>query len=235
MCAWTCDTLGMLRLRLACLTVWVYAAVAVACSDAGSPPANGNERADASDEGSDAGAANVEAGAAANSKDAAPSSKDDDALPLPWDAGVGAMPPAGSTLCGQGAFAMSQSTALCQTAQFEPQGNRSYSKQCGAVAFTHGAWEAWCSPGSRYLFARFDGLGDFGVAPAYAEYRSGTKGGSAATIPSSDLSTIFVHATVTLGPGSPPTEGTLFLMRSIGSAFPTLELGVLGAVSLSWK
>jgi len=107
------------------------------------------------------GAALRDSGAAENESGA------DGALPNPGqdasalaDAGgdasaTAANPPPGSTPCGGGTFTATDSASSCQ---LYSNFLMAAAENCNEVTVTGGAWEAWCSPTSIYLWARFDGL-----------------------------------------------------------------------------
>ena len=172
--------------------------------------------------------------------DGGPPTTDAAADAAPIDAGFdgttpsGSTPPKGSSLCGSGSFGPADSMNVCQTSNpwFPPQ--YTVTKDCGGAgfSFTSGVWEAWCTPSSVYIFARFDGAKGFELVAPTGDFHAGNGGGSANAWFDVAKQRIIVEA-----PNVQPTakSGEIYLLRFDGNTDAGTKFRMVGGVALSWK
>lgn len=154
------------------------------------------------------------------------------------DAGIsstGSMPPAGATICGSGTISPTDSNNVCQTTSpsFPPFYN--VTKACGGAgfSFSSGVWEAWCTPSTVYLFARFDDAVGFETGSPWGNFQSGSGAGSANAYFESAKKRILVSA-----PNAQLSAkaGQLYLMRFDGlTSGGVSNFRIVGGVALTWK
>ena len=156
-------------------------------------------------------------------------------------------PPAGATLCGHGAFSASDATMGCMAPSFVlddtflPDGGvGSVPRACSALTTTGGVWEVWCSPGSAYVWARFDeatSTGALGGCPGASVlaidegiYDTGSSGGNTAHV-----STYLPDGTSIFGtpPDMPQTAVYEITLPSAAGTAGTANLFLLGNVEFA--
>lgn len=153
------------------------------------------------------------------------------------DSGVtatGSKPPSGSTLCGSGTFTPADSMNVCQMANpyFPPMYH--VTKACGGVGFSFsgGLWEAWCTPSSLYLFARFDDAVGFEIVPPTGNFEAGNGGGSANAYFDLAKKRITVEVpNADLGAKS----AKIYLLHFDGNSDAGTDFRMVGGAALTWK
>ena len=153
------------------------------------------------------------------------------------DSGVsatGSKPPSGSTLCGSGTFTPGDSMNVCQTSNpyFSPMYH--VTKACGGVGFNFsgGIWEAWCTPSSLYLFARFDDAVGFEVVPPTGNFEVGNASGYANAYFDYAKKRVLVDV-----PNPPPAakSGKIYLLHFDGNTDAGTDFRMVAGVALTWK
>ncbi|HEX7602833.1 MAG TPA: hypothetical protein VF316_14555 [Polyangiaceae bacterium] len=181
--------------------------------------------------GSDANASDAPANDAAVVSDA--TSPSDAAVADSGVTATGSKPPWGSTLCGSGTFTPADSMNVCQTSNpyFPPTSQ--VTKACGGAgfAFSGGIWEAWCTPSSLYLFARFDDAVGFDSVAPTGNFEAGNGGGSANAYFDYVKKRIFVEV-----PNAQPAakSGKIYLLHFDGITDAGSEFRMVAGVALTW-
>jgi hypothetical protein len=212
---------------------WLLGSLVVVAGCGAGGPASSNDP-DAGGEDAAAGDASTKDVAVAND---ASSPSDASVVDAEVDSGVtatGSKPPSGSTLCGAGTFTPADSMNVCQTSNpwFPPMYH--VTKACGGVGFgfSGGLWEAWCTPSSLYLFARFDDAVGFDIVPPTGNFEAGNGGGSANAYFDYAKKRIIVDI-----PNAQPSakSGKIYLLHFDGNTDAGTDFRMVAGVALTWK